>query len=117
VRDAHPHLHVYRKDDVPARYRFGTHPRVTDLVLIADDGWTITSRERFATFRPGGTHGYDQTLPSMRALFVASGPAFRQGAVVAPFSNIHVYELMTHILRLRPAPNDGSLDSVRAMLR
>jgi hypothetical protein len=53
----------------------------------------------------------------MRALFVASGPAFRQGAVVAPFSNIHVYELMTHILRLRPAPNDGSLDSVRAMLR
>jgi predicted AlkP superfamily pyrophosphatase or phosphodiesterase len=117
LRDAHPHLHVYRKDDVPARYRFGTHPRVTDLVLIADDGWTITSRERFATFRPGGTHGYDQALPSMRALFVASGPAFRQGAVVAPFSNIHVYELMTHILRLRPAPNDGSLDSVRAMLR
>lgn len=117
LRGAHPHLHVYRKADVPAHYRFGSHPRVTDLVLIADDGWTITSRERFATFRPGGTHGYDQALPSMRALFVASGPAIRVGAVIPSFSNIHVYALMTHILRLTPAPNDGSLDSVRAVLR
>jgi hypothetical protein len=53
----------------------------------------------------------------MRALFVASGPAFRHGAVVPAFSNVHVYELMTHILGLRAAPNDGSLDSVRVMLR
>jgi predicted AlkP superfamily pyrophosphatase or phosphodiesterase len=117
LRGAHPHLHVYRKGEVPARYRFGTHPRVTDLVLIADDGWTITTRDRFATFRAGGTHGYDQTLPSMRALFLAAGPAFRQGVVVPSFSNIHVYELMADILGLRPAPNDGSLDSVRMMLR
>lgn len=117
LRDAHPHLHVYRKEDVPAHYRFGKHPRVTDLVLIADDGWTITSRDRFATFQAGGTHGYDQVLPSMRALFVASGPAFGRGRVVPSFSNIHVYELMTHILGLVPAPNSGSLDSVRAVLR
>jgi predicted AlkP superfamily pyrophosphatase or phosphodiesterase len=117
LRGAHPRLQVYRSDEVPARYRFGTHPRVTELVLIADEGWTITTRDRFATFRPGGTHGYDQDLPSMRALFVASGPAFRRSAVVPAFSNIHVYELMTHILGLRPAPNDGSLDSVRVLLR
>jgi predicted AlkP superfamily pyrophosphatase or phosphodiesterase len=117
LRDAHPHLHVYRKADVPPRHRFGSHPRVTDLVLIADDGWTITSRARVATFRPGGAHGYDQELASMRALFVASGPAFRTGGVVPPFSNIHVYELMAHVLGLRAAPNDGSLDSVRAVLR
>lgn len=117
LRDAHPHLHVYRKGEVPARYRFGTHPRVTDLVLIADDGWTITTRDRFASFRAGGTHGYDQTLPSMRALFLAAGPSFRRGVVVAPFSNIHVYALMADILGIVPAPNDGTLDSVRVMLR
>lgn len=115
--DAHPNLKVYRKGELPARYRFGTHPRVTDLVLIADDGWSITTRDRFATFRAGGTHGYDAELPSMRTLFVASGPAFRNGLVVPSFSNIHVYELMTHILSLKPAPNDGSLDSVKVMLK
>lgn len=117
LRDAHPNLHVYHKANVPPRYRFGTHARVTDLVLIADDGWSITTRDRFETFRAGGTHGYDATLPSMRALFVASGPAFKNDLVVPSFSNIHVYELMTHILDLKPAPNDGSLDSVRVMLK
>lgn len=117
LRGAHPHLHVYRRGEVPGQYRFGTHPRVTDLVLIADDGWTITTRDRFASFRAGGTHGYDQTLPSMRAVFLAAGPAFRQGATVPAFSNIHVYALMADILGVRPAPNDGSRDSVRVMLR
>ncbi len=53
----------------------------------------------------------------MRALFVARGPALTPGLVVPPFQNIHVYELLAAILGLRPAPNDGSLDSVRVMLR
>ena len=53
----------------------------------------------------------------MRAFFIASGPGFRRGAVVEPFQNIHVYDLVCRLLGLTPAPNDGSLDSVRAMLR
>lgn len=117
LKDAHPHATLHRRDEVPARLEFGTHARVPALVWIADDGWTITTRERFASFEPGGNHGYDNALPSMRALFVAAGPAFRRGAVVPPFGNIHVYELMAHIAGLVPAPNQGSLDSVRVMLR
>jgi hypothetical protein len=53
----------------------------------------------------------------MHALFVAAGPAFRSGAVVQPFQNIHLYNLMCAILKLRPAPNDGSRDSVSALLK
>jgi ectonucleotide pyrophosphatase/phosphodiesterase family member 5 len=52
----------------------------------------------------------------MRALFLARGPAFAHGTVVPPFQNIHVYDLVAHILRLTPAPNDGSLDSIKAVL-
>jgi ectonucleotide pyrophosphatase/phosphodiesterase family protein 7 len=37
--------------------------------------------------------------------------------VVEPFRNIHVYDLICEILGLRPAPNDGSPDSTRGMLR
>jgi len=36
--------------------------------------------------------------------------------VVPPFQNIHIYDLVAHILGLTPAPNDGSLDSLRAVL-
>jgi hypothetical protein len=53
----------------------------------------------------------------MGALFVAAGPAFRSGVVVAPFQNIHVYALLANVLGLKPAATDGSLDSVRVLLR
>ncbi|MDX2207866.1 MAG: alkaline phosphatase family protein [Gemmatimonadales bacterium] len=118
LKGKHQHLKVYHRDEVPPHLHYGTHPRVPDLVLIADDGWSITSSLGAENWAPiGGTHGYDPTLASMRALFLAAGPAFREGVVVPPFRNIHVYELMAKILGLVPAPNDGSLDSVRTMLR
>ena len=117
LRGAHPALDVHWKQDVPARLAFGSHPRVPAIVAIAADGWTVTSRARASRVEPGGNHGFDNALPSMRALFVASGPEFRRGAVVAPFSNIHVYELMAHVLGIQAAANQGSLDSVRAVLR
>lgn len=117
LKNASPHLAVYRKGEVPARFHYNTNPRITPLVLIADDQWTITTRARSA-IRPasGGTHGYDNQLLSMGAMFVAAGPAFKSGLVVHPFQNVHVYDLLCNILGLKPAPNDGSMDSTRAML-
>jgi predicted AlkP superfamily pyrophosphatase or phosphodiesterase len=118
--NAHPHLAVYRKADVPTRFHFSEGARISPVVAIADEGWTITSRagaSRTPRGWTGGAHGYDNALPSMGALFVASGPAFRSGVVVPPFQNVHVYSLLAKVLGLKPAPTDGSLDSVRAMLR
>ncbi|MBP9899201.1 MAG: alkaline phosphatase family protein [Gemmatimonadales bacterium] len=115
---AHPRLKVYRKGEVTARLHFNNHARITPLVLVADPGWTIASTARLAARRPNaGGHGFDNAAREMGALFVASGPAFRQGVTVAPFENIHLYSLMAHILGVTPAPNDGSLDSVRTLLR
>ena len=117
---AHPNLRVYKKEDVPAYLRFGSHPRVPAIIGIADEGWSIASRKRFEE-RPewfaGATHGYDHTLESMKGVFVADGPSFKDGAVVPSFHNIHLYALMSHILGLAPAPNDGTIDSVRTLLR
>jgi predicted AlkP superfamily pyrophosphatase or phosphodiesterase len=122
VQGAHPRLQVYRRDEVPARYRFRSHPRITPIVAIADDGWSIVARGSrprevaVGTVR-GGAHGYDPQLASMGALFIAAGPGIAQGRTVPAFQNIHVYPLMAELLRLRPAPTDGALDSVRTILR
>lgn len=117
----HPHLQVYRKGEVPARYRFDGHPRITPVIGIADEGWSITDRaflqRRGAATFDGGQHGYDADLPSMGAVFVAAGPGIARGRVVPPFRNVHVYPLLAHLLGLRAAPSDGSLDSVRRVLR
>ncbi len=113
----HPHLQVYRKGEVPARLHFNAHRRITPIVLIADEGWTITSRDRLkrsggATAITGGAHGYDPELPSMGAMFIAAGPGIAQGKRIPAFRNVHVYELMSWLLRIRAAPNEGSGDSI-----
>jgi predicted AlkP superfamily pyrophosphatase or phosphodiesterase len=114
------HLTVYRKADIPDRYHYREHRRIPPILAVADEGWSVSSRESYAR-RPGryggANHGYDNELPSMGATFIAAGPAFRQGVVVPAFANVHVYELLCHVLGLVPAPNDGSLEAVRGVLR
>ncbi len=115
-----PHLHLYAADSVPERWHYRGSRRIAPVVGVADPGWVLTTRatlERKDDGTPGGGHGYDNADAAMRAVFIAAGPSFRRGVVVEPFQNVHVYELLCRVLGLRPAPNDGSLDSVRALLR
>ncbi len=74
-------------------------------------------KEQFMKRLPAGAHGYDNQNKKMHAFFLARGPAFKEGVTVESFQNIHVYELITHLLDIKAAPNDGSLDSVRVLLK
>ena len=112
-----PHVAFYRRAETPARWRYRDNDRIAPIVGQAEAGWTITTRQLAARRFNLGEHGYDDTVSAMRGIFVAAGPAFREGVVTAPFRNVHVYEPVCAILGLRPALNDGSLDSVRVMLR
>lgn len=114
----------WKKADVPARFHYSTGARVAPIVCSAKEGWVLTSNERFKDAqerenfnRPIGAHGYDNQLESMRALFIAHGAAFKRGALVEPFENVHIYELMCRILGLTPAKNDGNFDSVKNLLK
>jgi predicted AlkP superfamily pyrophosphatase or phosphodiesterase len=112
-----PHLTVYRKGELPERFRL-EGPRVAPIVALADEGWTI-SRRTAAEPAPRiilGNHGYDDALPPMGALFVARGPAFRRGLRLPAFRNIHVYPLIAEVLGIEPEESDGSLDTLRAAL-
>lgn len=120
-----PNVSVWRKSELPARFHYGTSQRIGGIVVLANEGFGMTSRERFRPPQPAsdgsvsyrGAHGFDNQLESMRALFVAHGPAFRRSRVVEPFANVDVYNLMAKILKLKPAPNDGGMATARAVLR
>lgn len=119
LNNAHPNFDVYLKDALPAHLHYGNHRRIPAIVGIPDEGWYVLTRNYFQNFGLGGrlaTHGYDPLISSMQAIFLAAGPHFKKGLTVPKFENIHIYELLTHILNLQAAPNDGSLDSVRVML-
>lgn len=115
----HARYECWRKQDLPARWHYGTHPRVPPVVCQMDAGWDALPRE-YAARRPAGTrgsHGYDPALPAMRAIFIAHGPSLRSGAVLPAFDNVHVYPLLMHLLDLPPADNDGDLETLRGALR
>lgn len=119
LKSSEKNYRVYKKENLPERYHLKSHRRISDIVMIADLGYTILEkehREEFLQRLPGATHGYDNNKKKMRALFMAHGPAFKKGARVDPFQNIHVYELINQLMNTQPAPNDGSLDSVRVLL-
>lgn len=85
-----------------------------------DEGWDALPRETIARRVPGlmrGSHGYDPALVSMRAVFIARGPAFRVGARIAGFDNVDVYPLLAGLLGIAPAPNDGDATTLRAALQ
>ncbi|OOG38240.1 ectonucleotide pyrophosphatase/phosphodiesterase [Rhodanobacter sp. C05] len=114
------HMQCWDKTRVPARLHYGSNPRVPQLLCLANVGWRVTTTDYLASHKGDvsiGEHGYDNADPLMQALFVAHGPAFRVGAKVPAFPNVDVYPLMTHLLGLPPAANDGDYDAVKDMLK
>jgi predicted AlkP superfamily pyrophosphatase or phosphodiesterase len=111
-----PHVSSWLKADVPERLHYNEGRRITPVVAVADDGWTIAIHG--ARRGPGGgAHGYDNANASMRAIFVAHGPAFRQGVTMQSFPNVDVYDLLAKLLNLKPAPNDGTAAPFAPVLR
>jgi predicted AlkP superfamily pyrophosphatase or phosphodiesterase len=118
LKQAEDNYRVYLKDELPEEYRFRNHYRIPEIIMIADLGYTITSRPFFEERGLlAATHGYDHQLPEMHALFLANGPDFQHGLVVDTIESIHLYELMTFLLNIEPAENDGALESLRHLLR
>jgi len=119
---AHPNLTCWEKGKIPARYGYGTNPRVPPIVCLADIGWYFVTasalKKRWAEHpRDGGAHGYDPFDPAMRAVFVAHGPAFRRGVTLPVFDNVDVYPLLTRLMGVKGDKGDGSLKSLKPALR
>ena len=115
---AHATHDCWRKADLPERWSYGSHPRVPPIVCQMHEGWDAVEPERLARRDPGaarGSHGYDPALPSMRAVFVADGPSFRNGVVLPPLDNVDVYPLLMHLLGLPAGMHDGDEDALKAL--
>ncbi len=107
----HDHMQCMRKEDVPERLHYGKNARVAAIICLAEPGWTILSgTPQYPT--TGGNHGWDNAMPEMDALFLASGPAFRKRAVLARFDNVDIYPLLAKLIGVKALPNDGDIAPV-----
>jgi predicted AlkP superfamily pyrophosphatase or phosphodiesterase len=111
----HDHMQCMRKEDVPERLHYGKNARVAAIICLAEPGWTILSgTPQYPT--TGGNHGWDNAMPEMDALFLASGPAFGKGITLKRFENVDVYPLLAKVIGVNALPNDGDIAPVAGVL-
>ncbi|MCL1500109.1 ectonucleotide pyrophosphatase/phosphodiesterase [Xanthomonas nasturtii] len=116
----HAHYECWRKAQLPARWHYGSHPRIPAIVCQMHEGWDALFPNKLAKRAQQGmrgSHGFDPALPSMRAVFLAQGPDLAQGKTLPGFDNVDVYALMTRLLGIPAAPNDGNPATLLPALR
>ncbi|XP_051152512.1 uncharacterized protein LOC127266342 [Andrographis paniculata] len=101
------YLKIYLKEDLPPRLHYVHSDRIAPIIGLLDEGFKV-EQTRSNRQECGGAHGYDNSFFSMRSIFVAHGPRFGRGLKVPSFENVEIYNLVTAILNITGAPNNGT---------
>ena len=109
-----PNIRFWKKEAIPKRLHLGTNERNLDFVIEAKKGYSLVKSANQKIM--GGTHGYDNKIKDMHAIFYAKGPNFKMNKKVSTFQNVSVYNLIAHILGLEIEVTDGQFSEVKRML-
>ncbi|KAL6039088.1 hypothetical protein STEG23_023352, partial [Scotinomys teguina] len=110
------HFKPYLTPDLPKRLHYAKNVRIDKAHLLVDRQW-LAMRTQSSSSCGGGTHGYNNEFKSMEAIFLAHGPSFKENTEIEPFENIEVYNLLCDLLRIQPAPNNGTHGSLNHLLK
>lgn len=69
-------MQCWRKENLPARFAYGSNPRIPPFICLAAVGGLIYDHDPGSY--PRGMHGYDPDTSEMASIFIASGPDIRQ---------------------------------------
>lgn len=113
------HWDVFKRENMPDEWHFGGasggkyQNRIAPVWVVPEAGWAVSTKARFARqgydFKPKGLHGFNNTHPLMRALFLAAGPHFPSGFQAEPFYNTEVYDIVCASLNISGADTNGTL--------
>ncbi|KAF0984690.1 hypothetical protein FDP41_000589 [Naegleria fowleri] len=109
---------VYKKEDIPFRYKYTNNSRIPDVLVVSDIG-EYSAIDSMFWWGEKADHGYDNEEPAMQAFFQALGPLFKSGGVKAydSVANIHIHSLLAELLNINPSTrNEGSLDEIKNVL-
>ncbi|KAH6779073.1 Alkaline-phosphatase-like family protein [Perilla frutescens var. hirtella] len=109
------YLRVYLKENLPSRLHYSASYRIPPIIGLVGEGFTV-EQTRSKGQECGGAHGYDNAFFSMRTIFIAHGPQFAKGRKVPSFENVQIYNLVTAILNIKGAANNGSLSFPESVL-
>lgn len=89
------HFEVWKKGEERKPYHFSNNSRIGSIIVLPNLGYFITTREAFAQGGgiPIGMHGYDNDAEDMRAIFIASGPAFAENSTLVRSASLMGLEI------------------------
>ena len=104
---------VYRRDELPERYRLADNDRVAPIVVIADKPYSLTSHGYYQDrgLLTGG-HGFDPKYEQMHGFFIGIGPDLPDRHRTDTLKAVDLYSLMSFLLAVAPADNDGSFERI-----
>ena len=123
---------VYFKNNLPEKYRnYHNNHRVSDFLLVAEIGFSISLERDDSVFLPLASHGYWPHEPSMKSFFLATGPLLlnfsmnKENSILKKsskeirneFSNLDVYPFLNHLLGCTGLPGNYSDFLIRELIR
>lgn len=109
------YLKMFLKEDLPSRLHYSESYRIPPVIGLLAEGYKVSPKRNDICIC-NGAHGYDNAYFSMRTIFVAHGPQFERGRKIPSFENVEIYNLITSILKVKGAPNNGSASFPNSVL-
>lgn len=108
-------LRMYLKEDLPSRLHYASSDRIPPIIGLIGEGFKV-EKKKTKHQECGGSHGYDNSFFSMRSIFIGHGPQFARGRKIPSFENVEIYNLITSILKIKGAANNGSTSFAESVL-
>jgi len=124
---------IYIQNSIPDRFHYKHNDRVGAITLVAketfafSDVWKEFKKLDLEHKRPEslsnhyGLAGYDNDLDSMQSIIILHGPGIQRSKTpdhIKPIINaVDVFPLLSHLLELPDIPNNGSLKTIRSLLK
>lgn len=114
---------IYRTSDSLFYQSNPKNSRLGDLLIVPDFHYYFKDLRQIGIHQSNnqsviGHHGFDPEHQDLHAIFYANGPAFKEGLVIEPFRNIHIYPMVCEILGLEiPKEIDGDGVVLRGILK
>ncbi|MBS9774096.1 MAG: alkaline phosphatase family protein [Tenacibaculum sp.] len=110
-------LYVYKQGEAPKELHIANHHRTGDLMVIGKPPYGVYPVKENFKPKKRGVHGYLNSDEQMGAIFIATGNTFKVNYTQKSINNTDVYNLIAHILNIKPAKNDGNFKNVKTLLK
>jgi len=106
---------------MPDYYNYNKHPFISDLILVADLGYSLLdniSIKKAEEYGGKGNHGFAKDELDMHGILLAKGPEFKKGFRTGTLWNIDIYPLICKIFGVFPRSNiDGKAERIEFLLK